>query len=640
MQRLIESGKVYENAIKELAKTTGMSEQALLEAFKKAGVKSMHFDDSIYKAAGLNPLPLNLSPAMIQVLAAGLAKTNGVIKNLTMTTAMSAQQSFIASADLAYLQVSSGAMSYDQAIRVAVKDVANKGLSTIDYATGHRDQLDVAMRRTVLTGVSQTTGKLQEARADEVGCDLVQVSAHIGARPSHQVWQGKIFSRSGTSKRYPPFILSTGYGTGPGLGGWNCRHSFYPFFEGISENAYNALEVESYAKKTIEHNGQQMPIYDLTQAQRAIERKIRFYKRQASALEAAGLSNEGELAKVTQYQARMRNFIEQMNKQKEFTWYRQRVREQIYPSGKIKKISVPKLTPEPVLPVSPPKVVPEPEKIPRSMRSRLNTAEMAGVPAKVSDGVKEAKKLRNLFVEAAGKDPALMSLQDKGAIKDTLISEISKRSKVPYEQVNDFVRQWAVSSNDSDYRSLFIQKRAAEKFGVPLTKFQKELTEGIEKQREKALPGKYLTNPTRKLFETETGETIEAIIKSGFKSPDEAIDAILDGMYAHTQDYLAKNGITKLELMRGVDLSKYSAVGRLIETSLPIETNALSSWTINLQTAQGFASGTDWEVYRMTIPAERIFSTAITGNGCFSEWEVVVLGNNFDEALIILKKGQ
>lgn len=76
------------------------------------------------------------------------------------------------------------------------------------------------------------------------GCDLVEVTAHAGARPEHQLWQGKVYSRSGTSKKYPGLKEATGYGTGPGLGGWNCRHSFFPYFEDISERAYTDKELE------------------------------------------------------------------------------------------------------------------------------------------------------------------------------------------------------------------------------------------------------------------------------------------------------------------------------------------------------------------------------------------------------------
>lgn len=322
MQRLIESGKVYENALEELAKLTNISEATLKRMFEKAGVQAMRFDDSVYRAAGMNPLPLNMSPAMVNVLAAGLQKTGGIMRNLTMTTASAAQEAFISAADLAYMQVSTGAMSYTQAIREAVKRTAAEGLSVISYA-GRTDHLDVAMRRAVLTGVNQTAGRLTEARASEMGCDLVQTSAHIGARPEHQVWQGQVFSRSGTSRKYPPFIESTGYGTATGLEGINCRHSHYPFFDGISENVYKKAQLDEYARKTVTYNGKEMPIYDATQKQRAIERKIREWKRQEAALDAAGLDADFESGKVSEWQAKMRDFLRQTELR------RDRIREQI-----------------------------------------------------------------------------------------------------------------------------------------------------------------------------------------------------------------------------------------------------------------------------------------------------------------------
>jgi hypothetical protein len=323
MQRLSESGRVYETALEELAGITGRSEEELSRLFERAGVKAMKFDDAIYKAAGLNPLPLNLSPAMAQTLAAGLEKTQGIMQNLTMTTALSSQEAYIHAADVAYMQISSGAFDYQSAIKQAIKNAASRGL-IITYPSGHKDQLDVALRRTILTGVNQTCGKLQMRRADEMGVDLVQTSAHIGARPDHQIWQGRIFSRSGRHEKYPDFVKSTGYGTGPGLMGWNCRHSFFPFFEGISTEHYKQAELNDYADKEVKYNGQKLSFYDATQEQRAIERDIRKAKRMASALEAAGIDNTDEIMAVRNYQARMRNFIRQTGLS------RQRFREQVY----------------------------------------------------------------------------------------------------------------------------------------------------------------------------------------------------------------------------------------------------------------------------------------------------------------------
>jgi hypothetical protein len=334
MQRLVESGRLYETALDELTRLTGRSEPELRRLFDHAGVRAMRFDDAIYKAAGLNPLPLNLSPAMKQVLAAGLRKTQGLLRNMTLTMAVTGQNAFIDAADLAYMQVIHGAMDYNSAIRQAVKDVAAKGLTTISFA-GRQEQLDVAVRRAVLTGVSQTTGQLQMIRADEMGAEYLAVSAHIGARntgeghQNHESWQGRVYKRVGSDTQYPNFAETTGFGLVDGLLGINCRHVYYAWYPGISPPPDDPT---IYANTPLTYNGKEIDTYQATQIQRGIERKIRYWKRQAGALEAAGMDNTEERLKIGHYQAEMRDFIQQINAQSEkdgVRWLRQSEREQV-----------------------------------------------------------------------------------------------------------------------------------------------------------------------------------------------------------------------------------------------------------------------------------------------------------------------
>jgi hypothetical protein len=198
VQRLSESGMLYDDILKKLEILTGKSEAELRRIFKQAGVKAMTFDDNLYRLAGFSPTPLNLSPAMSDVLTQGLIKTMGVLRNLTATTATMGQQAFLDAVDIAYFEVSTGSMSYTQAISEAVTTIADSGLSVIGYK-GRKDQLDVAVRRAVLTGVNSTCAELQLTRAREMGVNLFQTSAHIGARnkgtgpENHEQWQGKVF---------------------------------------------------------------------------------------------------------------------------------------------------------------------------------------------------------------------------------------------------------------------------------------------------------------------------------------------------------------------------------------------------------------------------------------------------------------
>lgn len=261
--------------IRKLSRITGKSERELKKMFEDAGTAALAYDDEIYKAAGLSPVPLARSKALQAALAAGLKNTKGELRNLTRTTANTASKQFEDALDAAYMRIMSGAFSPQDAIRRAVKALAAEGLQSIRYPSGHTDKIDIAIRRAALTGVNQTAGVLQETRADEMGCDLVQTTSHMGARPEHAVWQGQIFSRSGKHRKYPDFVSSTGYGTGPGLCGWNCHHSFYPFFEGLS--------ADTYTHDTKENR----KAYEQSQQQRAYERAIRQSKRELAALDSA-----------------------------------------------------------------------------------------------------------------------------------------------------------------------------------------------------------------------------------------------------------------------------------------------------------------------------------------------------------------
>lgn len=252
--------------------------------FEDAGVKSVDYDNRIYRMAGLDPSALRASPAMLQMLQAGFDATNGTFKNLTMTTANTAQQAYISACDLAMLQVQSGAMSYQDAIRAAINKAAADGTYVL-YSSGRSDRIEVAIRRAVLTGVSHTCRTIGEYNATSVGSDLMELSAHAGARPSHAAWQGKIVSLSG--KRGYLSKTDIGYGTADGFGGINCRHDWYPFFPGISQHNYTDKDIKRLDDMTVTYNGQTMPYYDATQLQRKMEREIRELKRKMVATEAA-----------------------------------------------------------------------------------------------------------------------------------------------------------------------------------------------------------------------------------------------------------------------------------------------------------------------------------------------------------------
>lgn len=266
-----------------LAKYSGKTKAEIRRLLQDAGTQALAADDAVYRAAGKSPAPVNASPALLNLLNSGYRQTLGSWQNLTATTARTVTGEFERAMDRAWLQVSSGAFDHKTAIARAVDDLAAGGLKAITYPTGHRDTLEVAVRRCVLTGTNQTAAKLQIARMDEMECEFVEVTAHEGARPEHAVWQGKVYHRSGAVEldgvKYEDFETATGYGTGPGLCGWNCRHNFYPFFPGVSTRNYTDQRLAELADPEA---------YALRQQQRALERKVRDAKRRFIAADAAG----------------------------------------------------------------------------------------------------------------------------------------------------------------------------------------------------------------------------------------------------------------------------------------------------------------------------------------------------------------
>lgn len=307
---LEEAGMVREEILARLKTLTGRTDKELRRLMQEAGGVSLKSDDAVYRRQGLNPPPVSASEDLQKILQAGYEKTSGTFRNLTRTTARTAAHQFAQALDRAYMQITLGGMDYNTAIRSTIKQLSAEGVGAIRYPTGRTDTIEVAVRRAVVTGVNQTALRLQDARADEMGADLVGVSAHAGARPSHAQWQGGIYSRSGKSKKYPDFVKTTGYGTGAGLGGWNCSHSFRPWFEGMSRTYDKAL-LKEYQAKDYEYNGVRMTEYEALQEQRKIERSIRRWKREKNALDAAGLDSSEASAKITEWNRRQKDFLEQ-----------------------------------------------------------------------------------------------------------------------------------------------------------------------------------------------------------------------------------------------------------------------------------------------------------------------------------------
>ena len=303
-KKLQEMGLTYKEIQSRLAKASGKSKAEIVKLLKESGAKELKDD-------GVKP-----TQSTVDTLNAGLKKTMGTFDNLTMTTAVNGTRQISEALDRAYMQVSSGAFSQEIAIRNAISDLAKNGIEAYDYGT-RKDYIDVVVRRAVRTGINQTVAKIALSNADELGTDLVEVSAHSGARPTHAEWQGKVYSISGKTKGYRKLSEATGYGTVTGLCGANCRHTFYPFHEG-DEPAYTEEELKSFDKPKYTYNGEKMTEYEATQRQRYIERQLRRWKREEAGMKAAGLSTDKAESKIKHWNDIQEDFLKQTGLKRQY----------------------------------------------------------------------------------------------------------------------------------------------------------------------------------------------------------------------------------------------------------------------------------------------------------------------------------
>ena len=284
-----ENTKAYKQEVQDIIdKTVAKAKVLGDELVAEAGDMAWNNDLSMWEKHGED---LTKPNSVDNFIKASSAQTVGALKNLTKTMGFKntafgntgVMNMYQREMDLTLIKVTTGAFSYDQAVNDCVHRLAQSGVRSIDYANGRSYQLDTAVRMSIRTGMSQLSGKITEENLKESGHDLVITTQHMGSRPEHAVWQNKVFSYSGKSKKYPDFVKGTGYGTVTGLKGANCTHDFYPYWEGASIIPEDIKEPDP---RTI--GGKTYTYYESTQKQRQMERQIRATKREIEAQSAIG----------------------------------------------------------------------------------------------------------------------------------------------------------------------------------------------------------------------------------------------------------------------------------------------------------------------------------------------------------------
>lgn len=344
VRRIIKAGKITSTAEWQMfrAQALGASRDYLLRQmaaiaqeigpqeaaiFARAMQQAYTKDVLDAAAAGRTLTPLGDSEEAQQLLESGYRRTMNTLYNLTQTRAVMGNQNMLETQqrqlaqylDMAHMDATSGAFSSDDAARRALNALAAKGVGAITYPSGHVDNLDVAVLRATRTGVNQTAGEITRHNADELGCDLMELDAHVGARTgdggqdltNHSWWQGQIVSRSG---RHGYLSLSDiGYGDVRGFMGANCAHNWSMFWEGASVRSYTPERLAAINAATVSYNGEEILRYKATQMQRAQERKIRAEKRAFLVAKESGQKDaeKAAAAKLAASRTKMKDFLSQ-----------------------------------------------------------------------------------------------------------------------------------------------------------------------------------------------------------------------------------------------------------------------------------------------------------------------------------------
>ena len=273
----------------EIARINGAAESEIENIIREAAEKSDEFDRRMLSADGGAAVPLKDNEQLQIMMAAEIDNTHGLCRNYTGTLGFaevnaagnvvySSMTDFLRKQmDMAHIKVTSGVTDYNTAVRQACRALSDSGLRTVYYESGRSDRIEVAVRRALMTSVSQVTQRISEQNAEEFGADGWEISAHSGARPSHAVYQGRQFPNSKYELIVRPLIED-----------YNCRHSAFPIIMGISQPAYTEGELANIDPPPFTYEGRTYTAYQAQQQMRKMERVMRKQKDRCIVADAAG----------------------------------------------------------------------------------------------------------------------------------------------------------------------------------------------------------------------------------------------------------------------------------------------------------------------------------------------------------------
>lgn len=319
INRLYELGVAKEVIKRHIKRTLGLTSDEIDRIYSDVIAEDYARYEPIYRQQGKSFIPFEENKQLQQLIGGVKEQTKGEFKNITQSLGFAIKRTdgtakflplakaYQKTLDKAAFSMLSGVYDYNAVLKKAVRELTESGLRTVDYLTEqddgstktHTNRVEVAARRALMTGFNQVVAKITESNAEKLGTEHFEVTYHRGARPTHQPWQGRVYTKD-------ELVTVCGYGDVTGLKSANCYHDFYPFFPGISKRLYNdedldRMNAEENTPK--EYKGRHYTTYEALQRQRRIESTLRRKREEIALLEKGGASEDDILAAKAKYHA-------------------------------------------------------------------------------------------------------------------------------------------------------------------------------------------------------------------------------------------------------------------------------------------------------------------------------------------------
>lgn len=316
INRLQSLGYSSEDIEKEIKKALNASYPEMFELYDKVINWEYVRNKDIYEQINAEYIPFEENGQLKQITEAIIDQSFDDLENVTnslgfyldygngqkVLTPLS--QVYTKYLDAACYDIVTGAFDYNSVLRRVVTQLTNSGLRQIDYSSGRANRVDVAARRAIMTAVSQITGKISEYNAQKLGTEYFEVEWHAGARPTHAVWQGRVWSKE-------QLYSVCGLGTMTGLLGVNCYHTYHLFFPGLSERNWTDDWLEEQNRKENEPReflGKEYTLYEAKQRQRQMETAMRAQREKVKLLQAGGADQDEVILHKAKYQGQLNEY--------------------------------------------------------------------------------------------------------------------------------------------------------------------------------------------------------------------------------------------------------------------------------------------------------------------------------------------